>query len=223
MSTRRRSALALTVLFVLGLATVATVPATAVTPTEDFATFSAPGMGELDGTAFTVTGCGVVSLGTSDLTGPDFLPAGSATQATNGCTTSTGITIALEQALDGVDVYLVGLPYGVCADGVYTLTTDAAGPLTISSGFSGSSIVGSTLTVPFTTPNSGVIHLAGPVTYLILQSQATFAGTLTLGTTHVEPTTTTTSSTTSTTSTVPAADVAAAGATADPVTPAFAC
>jgi hypothetical protein len=222
MRTSRRplalAALAVTVMVVFGA-----LPATATTPSETFATFGSISEGSLDSTAFTVGGCGTAGLGTSDLSGTDFVPAGAATQATNSCTTDTQITVAFASALGGVDLYLVELPYGPCTDGIYTFTTDAAGPLTIGSGFSGSSVSGSSLTVPFASPNSGVIHLAGPVSYVTLSAEAgSFTATFTLGTVHVVPTTTTTMA--PTTATTPGAGVADAGASAGAVvTPAFTC
>jgi hypothetical protein len=214
MRSHRRTLVALALLATALVATVA-LPATAVPPPQTFATFSTATSGTLDGTAFSVGGCESASSGTSDLSGPAFAPAGSATQATTACTTATGLSVTLVEARDGLDLYLADLPYAHCADGVYTITTDGAGPITIASGFDTSTLVGSTLTVPFDSASSGVLHLGGPVSTVTLVSAAgAFTATLTLGTAHVEPTTTTTV-------VVPGPDVA--GATAGAVTPAFTC
>jgi hypothetical protein len=226
MTRPRRSALAAAVLAVALLA-VGAVPATAVPAVEDFSSFSSISAGQLLSTPFVVGGCGSASLGTSDLSGPDFAPAGSATQPTDSCTTATSIGVALDTAVDGLDLYLVGLPYGgACTDGSYTLTTDGPGTASITSGLSSATLVGSTLTLPLGSPNSGVVHLDGPVsTVTVSSAHGAFTMTFALGTAQVAPaTTTTTSVATPTTADAPGSDVAGSDVAASgPVAPAFTC
>jgi hypothetical protein len=165
-------------------------------------------------------------VGTSDLSGADFSPAGSVAQATVSCTASS-LGVTFDAAVDGLDVYLVDLPNaGRCIDGVYTVTTDGAA-VSIGSGFATATLAGTTLTVPSPGPASGVLHVAGPVSTVgISTASGTAAVTFTLGTPYVAPTTTTTAppSTTSTAATTPGPGVAGADATAGAaVTPAFTC
>lgn len=198
------------------------LPATAVPPTQVFAELTSATAGSLDGTGLAVSGCTSATLGTSDLSGADFSPTGSATQATITCTTDSAVTIALDAPLTAVDLYLSALPYGPCVDGSYTVGSDGAGTAAIASGFIDSTLVGGTLTVPFDSANSGVIHVVGPVSQVVLTSLVgTVTATFTVATVHVEPTTTTTSTTTSTT--LDPAAVAGAGVGASAVTPAFTC
>ena len=216
MRTRRRRLPAVVAAVAVAVVLAVALPATAVPPTQAFADLTSATAGSLDGTGLTVTGCTPSSLGTTDLSGAEFVPPGPATQPTVTCTTDTGIGVSLAEARDGLDLYLVGLTHPACLPGVYSITTDAAGPLTIASGFSSATLVGTTLTMPIDSTNSGVIHLAGAVTSVVLtEGSGTFTATFTLGTMHVEPTTTTTSTT------LDPAAVAGAGASA--VTPAFTC
>jgi hypothetical protein len=217
----RRLAVALAALAAVMLAMWA-LPATAAAPTQVFASFTGTSAGTLQTTPLSIVGCPAGTLATSDLSGAAFSPAGATTEATVSCTT-LAVTVQLDAPVAGLDLYLVDLPeLAPCTDGVYGITTDGAG-ITIGSGFASASLVGPTLTVPFPGPDSGVIHVAGPVTTVRLASEGGAVPlTFTVGTAFVEPTTTTTvaPTTVAPVTTAPGAVVGASGAS---VTPAFTC
>jgi hypothetical protein len=219
MPRRRRLTVALAALVTIVLATWS-LPATAAGPTQVFASFTGTSAGTLQTTPFSILGCPAGTVATSDLSGADFSPAGATTQATVSCTT-LDVTVQLDAPVGGLDLYLVDLPdVAQCVDGVYGITTDGAG-VTIGSGFASASLVGPTLTIPSPGPDSGVIHVAGPVTTVRLAAEAgAVPVTFTVGTPFVEPTTTTTTTTVAPTTAVPDAVVGAADAS---VTPAFTC
>jgi len=221
---RRRPLVALAATAILAFVAVGAVPATAAPPPQAFATFSALGVGDLDGTPFVLSGCGLAPVGSSDLSGPDFVPAGTASEPTVSCAGPWSLTLELDAPVTDLSIYLVNAPFAVCEDGVYTFGGEGVVSTTIASGLTSSTLSGSTLTIPFESVNSGVVRLTGTITSVTITSDARAGalGSLTFGTPHVEPPTTTTTPATTATP-VPDPDVAATGTAAGEVAPAFAC
>jgi len=224
----RRSAAAAGVLAVAALA-FGSLPADAVPSEQAFASFDSGAAGDLQATPFTLEGCEEPTLGTSDLSGSDFVPAGAVDQTTVSCTLESGLTITFDEEVADLDLYLLDLPTRQCATVGYTVTANVDGSLvaadpgtvSIASGFEGATLDGSTLLVDYDDGTSGVLHVDGPVSSLLLtSSREAPVVTLTFGTEYVAPTTTTTAAPTTTSTTAAGPAVAGTGAA---VTPAFTC